>query len=196
MFKYTTIKIKYNRQKEDTILDQAYAKLNEARELFAAVNQIKSLQNELDEQIRYKHNKEYLYTNCNRIKKRFYHYRDEHNHPRITVCVLYDLKERIACRGISLCSFIDPTNKENGRDRAEDRAIESYVILDNLEPIVQFTYPETGEQIMPDQEGVERNVNKIIKSVKDFDKEIQEKFKAAYNVKLTEFEKRLFQITE
>lgn len=189
MFKCTTVKIKFNRQKENTILDQAYEKLNEAHELFSAVNEIKELQNALEEQIRYKRNKEYLYTNCNRIKRRFYHYRDEHNHPRITVCVLYDLKEKIACRGISLCSFLDPTNKENGRDRAEDRVIEAYITMDNSEPILQ-------EILVEDAEPIKLKVDKIIKSVKDFEKEIEEKFKSAFGVKLTEFEKRLFQITE
>jgi hypothetical protein len=189
MFKCTTIKIKYNRQKEDTLLDQAYAKLNEARELFTAANEIEKLQNDLEEQIRYKRNKEYLYTNCNRIKKRFYHYRDEHNHPRITVCVLYDLKEKIACRGISMCSFVDPTNKENGRDRAEDRAIEAYITMDNSERILQEIPVENAEPI-------KLKVDKIIKSVKTFNDEIKEKFKSAFSVELTEFEKRLFQITE
>lgn len=189
MFKCTTIKIKYHRQKENTLLDQAYEKMNEAHELFTAANEIEKLQNDLEEQIRYKRNKEYLYTNCNRIKKRFYHYRDEHNHPRITVCVLYDLKERIACRGISMCSFVDPTNKENGRDRAEDRAIEAYITMDNSERILQEIPVENAEPI-------KLKVDKIIKSVKDFEKEIEEKFKSAFSVKLTEFEKRLFQITE
>ena len=189
MFKCTTIKIKYNRQKEDTLLDQAYTKLNEARELFTAANEIEKLQNDLEEQIRYKRNKEYLYTNCNRIKKRFYHYRDEHNHPRITVCVLYDLKEKIVCRGISMCSFVDPTNKENGRDRAEDRAIEAYITMDNSERILQEIPVENAEPI-------KLKVDKIIKSVKTFNDEIEEKFKSAFSVKLTEFEKRLFQITE
>jgi len=190
MFKCSTIKIKYNRKKEATLLDQAYdVELNEYHKLFVVINEIKKLQTDLEKQIRYKRNKEYLYTNCNRIKKRFYHYRDEHNHPRITVCILYDLKEKIACRGISICSFVDPTDKENGRDRAEDRAIEAYITMDNSERILQEIPVENAKPI-------KLKVDKIIKSVKSFDDEIKEKFKSAVNVELTEFEKRLFQISK
>jgi hypothetical protein len=167
MFKQTTIHFKKDKQ-EPTLVNQAFQKFNEATELLNANTTIEQLETKLEEQIIFKHNKEFLYTNCNRIKRRFYHYRDKNKHPRITVCILYDLKEGIACRGLSLCSFVDPTNKENGRDRAEDRAIQAYESMEDSE--------------------------RIVESVELFKKEIEEDYKSAYDVKLTAFEKRLFDI--
>ena len=178
MFTQTTVKIKYFKRNEKDLLDRAYEKFNEATDMLNATKIINQLEDHLEEQIRYKRNKEYLYTNCNRIKKRFYHYRDKNKHPRITICILYDLKDKIASRGVSLCSFADQTEKENGRDRAEDRAIKANKFQVSSERIVKY---EAGM---------------ISESVEKFNKEIKDEYKSTFNVKLTDFEKRLFQIKE
>lgn len=176
MFTYTTKKIKYFKPQDEGILETAYTKFNESKVLFDTAKIIDLLENRLDEQILYTHNKEYLYTNCNRIKRRFYHYRDENKHPRITICVLYDIKDQIACRGISMCSLIEQPIKEDGRDRAENRAIAAYKTQLSSEPIIKFEAAQVSE------------------CSPEFNEEVKEEFKSAYNVNLTEFEKRLFQI--
>lgn len=128
----------------------------------------------LAEQILYKRNKEFLYTNCNTIKRRFYHYRDKNKHPRITVCVLHDLKNDIYCRGISLCSFKDQPVKEDGRDRAEDRAIQAFKNERTLERITR-------------QEAIALSL-----SIPNFAKEISANYKTEFDVEPTKFELRLF----
>ena len=189
MFTSTTIKRTIYKNRE-TFLERTFRETNEVLDM---IDQNEQLEKDLNEQIRFKHNREYLYTNCNRIKRRFYHYRDKNNHPRITVCILYDLKDKTASRGISLCSFLDTTCKEFGRDHAEDRAIEAYRTMMSSEPIVQqFIIKDK----LVDNTTITLKVDKIIKSVEDFDEEIKEKFKSAFDVKLTAFEKRLFALTD
>jgi hypothetical protein len=135
------------------------------------------LQKELENQIQYKKNKEFLYVNCNRIKRRFYHYRTKDAVPVITICTLYDLKEKVTCRGISICSLVDMVNKEIGRNYAENRAIKAHLSK------------ETTQQIFGDH----GDIRKIFKrNDYQFLNEISVQFKSAYNVEMTDFEKRLF----
>ena len=51
------------------------------------------------------------------MKKRFYYYRDENRHPRVTVCLGEDEEGNIA-RGISICSLQDNPCKVIGRELA------------------------------------------------------------------------------
>lgn len=134
------------------------------------------LRKELENQIQYKKNKEFLYVNCNRVKRRFYHYRTRDAVPVITICTLYDLKEKVTCRGISICSLSDTINKEVGRDYAEDRAIEAYIAKETTQPM----YSNHG------------SIDAIFEEITQFEKEIIVKFKSAYDVDMTDFEKKIF----
>jgi hypothetical protein len=137
MFKYTTTTLhKQRKSATDEALEQI-EQISEAinrsfeknKQSFQIINMnkiINELEQDVETQIGYKKNKEFLYANCHKLKRRFYHFRDENKHPRITVCVLYNSTTGISSRGISVCSHMDQTVKEDGRDRAEDRAIKAY----------------------------------------------------------------------
>jgi len=73
-------------------------------------------------------------------------------------------------RGISICSYLDIVNKEDGRDIAEDRAIQA------------LKTKETNSEIN------RADVSLFIEGIIDFifDNKVD------YNVDLTNFEKRLF----
>ena len=139
---------------------------------FPVIDIIQSLEKDLEEQIQFKKNKEFLY--MNQIKRRFYYYRDKYHHPRITVCTIQDPKTKIYCRGFSLCSFTDIIDKEFGRDLTEDRAIKALKLQKNSDKITTFKADE------------------ITMAVKTFDIENEWEFKSMYNVQLTEFENKLF----
>jgi len=119
-------------------------------------------------QVQYKRNREFIYTN--NLIRRFYHYRDHLKAPRVTVCVLYDPREKMYHRGISICSYLDIVNKEEGRDIAEDRAIKAL------------------KTKMTNSEIDRTNVLLLLEELYDFDF----KYKVDYNVTITNFEKRLF----
>jgi len=126
------------------------------------------LKNDVELQKRYKKNKEFIYTN--RLERRFYYYRDELDAPRITICIIHDPKQKMYHRGISICSYLDIVNKEDGRDIAEDRAIQA------------LKTKETNSEIN------RADVSLFIEGIIDFifDNKVD------YNVDLTNFEKRLF----
>lgn len=191
MFNYTTTTYYRSRKQRYELEDIIENKIDDADRLTNLIEVNIQLEEQLEEQIQCKRNKEFFYTNINKIKRRFYHFRDKNNHPRITVCTVYDTKENIACRGISLCSFMDQTNKENGRDRAEDRALKAYKTAQSSEPIIpEFIIKD--ESTDNTEIVVKLKVDEVIKSVTDFEEEIQEKVKSAFDVKLTPFERKLF----
>ena len=173
MFKTTTVTFKPVRQEPINLLEKAYIKIDEVNELFKLINTINQVDLQLENQIQYKKNKEFLYTNCNTIKRRFYHYRDINKHPRITVCIL-QTPSKIYSRGISLCSFLDQPVKAEGRDRAENRAITALKGCETSDRISRF------------------EARDLIEYFPEFMKEIKEEFKSAYNVQPTTFELRLF----
>jgi len=164
-----------------SLTDVAINEVKNSTNIFNLIKMHETLMIEKDNQIRYKRNKEFLYTNCNKIKRRFYHYRDESNFPRITVCVLYNEQENLACRGISICSFLDSPVKEDGRDISEDRAINAYQTLQDTEPIIK----DDADIIILEIEKLTKPENLI-----DFG------YKSKYNIILSKFEKRLFNIQE
>lgn len=144
-----------------------------------------TLVSKLDDQRQYKKNKEFIAVN--KIYERFYYYRDEFDAPRITICVIYDPKKNMYHRGISICSFLDPVNKEEGRDLAEHRAIRSMKSGLDGNFITRFDAAEvinSCKNDMRDTDGFfkEETVNgKIIIG-----------YQSSFNVKLTEFERKLF----
>ncbi len=147
------------------------------QQVLGLIDYVLNLKSMVADQIRYKKNKEFLYNNFRRIKRKFYHYRDSSYLPRVTVCLLYDMETKVACRGISLCSFSDIPVKEDGRDISEDRAIKAYKSMMNSDKIVK------SEAL--------KVINALIeKDVVPFE------FKSCYNVNLMEFEKKLLHIIE
>jgi hypothetical protein len=127
------------------------------------------LRKEIEIQKNYKKNKEFIYTN--RLERRFYYHRDKLGVPRITVCVIYDSKQEMYHRGISICSYLDIANKEEGRDIAEDRAINAMRSKISKEEI---------------------NRGDIIQMECDINSGIYYDYKSDYDVIITEFEKELF----
>lgn len=91
--------------------------------LIKSQNKLNNQKIKTDLQRRYKKNKEFIYRN--RLIEKIYHIRDSQNAPRITVCILFDPKKNMYCRGVSICSRLDCVNKEEGRDIAEDRAVQA-----------------------------------------------------------------------
>jgi hypothetical protein len=126
------------------------------------------LKNNVELQKRYKKNKEFIYTN--HIERRFYYHRDKSDAPRITICIIHDLKQKMYHRGISICSYLDIVNKEDGRDIAEDRAINAMRSKISKEEI------NRGDIIQ-----MEYDMNCIW-----YD------YKSDYDVEITEFERKLF----
>jgi len=139
-------------------------------ELLEIINQLNF---NLEEQIKFKKNKEFLYSNCNTIKRRFYHYRDTNKHPRITICIL-QTPSKIYTRGISLCSFLDQPIKAYGRDVAEDRAIKALKNCKSSNPVTRS------------------EADKLIGEFPEFLKDMVIYEKSSYNIQPTEFELRLF----
>lgn len=127
------------------------------------------LRKEIERQKRYKKNKEFIYTN--RLERRFYYHRDKLEVPRVTVCVIYDSKQKMYHRGISICSYLDIANKEEGRDIAEDRAINAMRSKISKEEI---------------------NRGDIIQMEYDMNSGICYDYKSDYDVEITEFERKLF----
>lgn len=166
------------KNEEDLIID-IFKNVRDNIQIITLLDQINSLTEQLDLQTIYKKNKEFLYNNCNKIKRRFYYFRDENNFPRVTVCVLYNIETQTACRGLSLCSFDDSPVKAEGRDIAEGRAINAYVTMEDSEKIVQY-----------------HQTNEIINSITETKELIPFIYKSQYNMELTKFEKRLFNIEE
>jgi len=162
LFNQTLSRIEENNQKNE--------KLSEIIELYNILDQTGD---QLENQIRYKKNKEFLYNNSNNIKRRFYHYRDKNKHPKITVCILQD-KFGDYSRGVSLCSFKDQPIKEDGRDRAEDRAIRALKTKTSTEHVAR------------------KEADELIGSFPEFLADIHIHEKSAYQVKPTKFELRLF----
>jgi len=140
--------------------------------------ELREQQKKTEMQRRYKKNKEFI--NMNKLYEKFYYYRDNFNSPRISVCVINDPKTKMFHRGISLCSFLDHVDKEEGRDIAEDRAIRAIKFKSNsesisrreAEDIILSIGQEYNESVFP------QNLN----------------FKSEYNVTLTDFEKKLFKL--
>lgn len=137
---------------------------------------------EVELQRKYKKNKEFLLQNSNNIKRRFYHCRDIENHPKVTVCVLYDLKLNIFCRGISICNYLESPRKEFGRDSAEDRAILAY---------------KTKKSDLSIRPEVQDYLDSFIELL-DIQEQEQELYefsnKSEYNITPTKFEKKLFKL--
>ena len=127
------------------------------------------LKKDVELQKRYKKNKEFIYTN--RLERRFYYYRDKSDAPRITICIIHDPKQEMYHRGISICSYLDIVNKEDGRDIAEDRAVKAMKLKTSTEEIIR------GD---------------IIQMECDIAPEICHEYKSNYNIEITEFEKQLF----
>lgn len=126
------------------------------------------LKNDVELQKRYKKNKEFIYTN--HLERRFYYHRDKSDAPRITICIIHDLKQKMYHRGISICSYLDIVNKEDGRDIAEDRAVKAMKLKTSTEEIIR------GDIIMG----------------YDSIPELNYEYKSDYNVVITEFERKLF----
>jgi hypothetical protein len=74
-------------------------------------------------------------------------------------------------RGISICSYLDIVNKEDGRDIAEDRAVKAMKSKTSAEEI---------------------NRGDIIQMEYDIAPEICHEYKSNYDVDITEFERKLF----
>lgn len=106
------------------------------------------------------------------IKTKFYYFRDDNNHPIVTVCVM-KYKENIA-RGISICNAKDNIDKKIGRRLAKRRAISA------------IYYKKTRLKIR------KLDVLQTLFDLDDFDEWIF--FKSDYNPELTEFESRLLKI--
>ena len=127
-------------------------------ELFDELDQ---LEEKLEDQRRFKKNKEYFLRRPNLVK--FYYYLREEDvkhdtttgmkktfkgHPKISVCLLYDLKNNIACRGMSICHYeYDNFEREDGRDWAEDRAIMAYETEETTEKIENITLTNFSNKI-------------------------------------------------
>jgi len=94
---------------------------------------ILQLTKKLDNQVQFKKNKEFI--KDKNIKTLFYYFRDEQNCPIVTVCLLHFPKENIFCRGLSICCPLDNINKEDGRDIAENRAIQAFQYKFDIDPI-------------------------------------------------------------
>lgn len=165
------------KNEEDLIID-IFKNVRDNIQVITLLDQINSLTEQLELQTIYKKNKEFLYNNCNKLKRRFYYFRDENNFPRVTVCVLYNIEAKVVCRGLSLCSFDDSPVKAEGRDIAEGRAINAYVTMEDSEKIIQS------------------QTNEIIDSLVATTELIPFRYKSQYDMELTKFEKRLFNIEE
>ena len=188
MFKCTKVTYRSPLEEETNLFDQTLARIEENNQKNEKLSEIIELYNilvqtgdQLENQIKYKKNKEFLYNNSNNIKRRFYHYRDEHKHPRITVCILLD-KMGVYSRGISICSFLDQPVKSDGRDRAEDRAIIALKTHNNSGSISRIEAEDVASMIPNFLEEMDQ-IKKI------YSREI---FKSWYNVIPTKFELRLF----
>jgi len=116
------------------------------------------------EQIEFKRNKEFLYRN--KIIRRFYYFRDDKRLPKITVCVIYDPKQKMYHRGIAIRNETDIIDKEEGRDIAEKRAVDALLNAKTMHKINRSCIFEIMEE--------------------------EFKYKSDYNVSLTIFEKKLF----
>ena len=171
MFTETKV-INYYKERKRDMFTRALDKLEEAEAELELIGSYERLKEKLEDVRRFKKNKDFLYTN--RFKRRFYYFRDMDNHPRITVCVIQDPKSKIYCRGLSLCSFMDATEKEFGRDAAEDRAIKAFKTQKHSEKITRY---ETKD---------------IINSIQRFENELVSVYKSVYDTLLTEFETKLF----
>jgi len=164
----TKTKVVKTMKNEDDLFDMSYSNIE---------NEIK-LQL-LAEQIKFKRNKEYIYNK--NLKKIFYYFRDGLNRPIVTVCVLYDKHKNICCRGISICSENDIINKENGRDYAEDRAVQAHVFKFNNNLIRKTDIKEIILSIVEANPELNKNL-------------LQFGCKSEYNVTLTDFEKSKLKI--
>jgi len=171
MFTETKV-INYYKERKMDMFERAMNKLDEAEETLHFIGNFERLKEKFEDVKRFKKNKDFLYVN--RFKRRFYYFRDKDNHPRITVCVIQDPKSKIYCRGLSLCSFMDATEKEFGRDMAEDRAIQAFKTQKHSE---KMTRVET---------------DKIVGSILKFGNELISAYKSVYDTLLTEFETKLF----
>lgn len=171
MFTETKV-INYYKERKRDMFERAINKLDEGEEELNFIAEFDKLQQKFETVRRFKKNKDFLYVN--RFKRRFYYFRDTDNHPRITVCIIQDPKSKIYCRGLSLCSFMDATEKEFGRDMAEDRAIKAFKTQKHSE---KMTRVET---------------DKIISSILKFGNELNNAYKSVYDTLLTEFETKLF----
>lgn len=193
MFTVKTVVERAIHKNRETILERS---IREANEVIDLINQKMQLETELDLQIYYKKNKEFLYSNMNKLKRRFYHYRDANNFPRVTVCILYNQAENIACRGLSICSFMDAPVKEDGRDRSEDRAIIAYKEKESSEFIVRMKeYPNVIQNEPPIFVPTTSQI--LLMKVTNSNPELNSAllsfdFKSEYNASLTQFELKLF----
>jgi hypothetical protein len=161
-----------------------------SEELFSSENPIKALVHECDDQDlfieeliiaylklkseveiqkKYKKNKEFIYTN--HLERRFYYYTDKLDAPRVTICIIHDQKQNMYHRGISICSYLDIVNKEEGRDIAENRTIKAMKLKISTEKI---------------------NRGDIIQMEHDIKMDIYYEYKSNYDVNITEFERKLF----
>jgi hypothetical protein len=136
------------------------------------------LEAELAEIHEFKRNKEIIYKEKLLIK--YYYLRDKLNHPRVTVCLLYDPKTGIGCRGTAVCSYKEATNKEYGRDLAENRALNAWY----LELTSGRIKTETSKNIIDD-----------IKTEYSKDEQLPDFiYKQEYNVIFLDFEKKILKI--
>jgi len=101
------------------------------------------------------------------MKKRFYYYRDENRHPRVTVCLGEDEEGNIA-RGISICSLRDNPCKATGRALAIRQMLRA------------FKKKESSNEIQSNNA-----FEVLIKTNAVF------RFKSAYNPGLMEYEQKI-----
>ena len=102
------------------------------------------------------------------MRKYFYYHRDNNRAPLVTVCLI---KWRtVVCRGVAICSPLDNPEKQEGRNRAEGRALTAY------------KRKKTTEEILRDEA-----VNVLNNASVPWDLS----FKSEYNPSPTDFERQL-----
>lgn len=116
-------------------------------------------------------------------KIKYYYLRDECNNPRVTVCVFKDVEGNYH-RGISICSFKDGISKPYGKEKAFRRALKAF-ITKRSETKDWVCRNEALDVILtlPDRD----RVNELSEDENPFDIS-----KSQSNVRITEFENRMF----
>jgi hypothetical protein len=156
--------------------DLLLGKEEEVDKIFTLVQCHEELKDAVEIQRHYKNNIKYVYDNNLKIK--FYYLRDKLKHPRITVCLLHK-HDGEYFRGISVCSYREPVNKENGKDIALDRALFSYKFNVNFDKIKTKYCKKIIEDV-----SISTDLNEILNI----------KFKGEAQVELFPFEKRMLKI--
>ena len=113
--------------------------------------------------------------------KRFYYYRDEDKHPRITVCVIE--KDGAYHRGVAICAPDDRVIKSKGRVRASGRVDQA---LHHQKSIWKSVREDVWDMLL---ELIEEETWTLIADGTFGHEQV---CVGGYNATLTEFEEKLF----